>query len=244
MAGWKNGIRLPVEYLEEFAEKYPAEVGIPFTTACHPKLVTEEKINLLKKAGCVSLSIGIETGDDEYRKKILNRTDSIDDVVQAFTLAKNAGIRTMAFNMMGLPFYTREIYEKTIELNRAAGVKYPTVSFFYPFMGTKLREIAIENNFYDPEMDKTNPNMKIASPSLKFDNLSEEQLKEMYSVFALYVRLPEKYHKDIQRSETLDDTGKQLRKNLIEIYDNTIWKNIQWSILPDTFHASNYLRHP
>lgn len=221
----ENFLLAPVEYLEEFTYKYAKEVNLPFTTACHPKLVTKEKIKLLKKAGCVSLSIGIETGDTDYRRKILNRTDSVDDVVWAFSLAKDAGIRTMAFNMLGLPFYNRDIYEKTIKLNRKAGVKYPTVSFFYPFKGTKLRDIAIANKFYKPEMDRLTPNLKVGTPALVFNNLNESELKEMFNVFALYVKLPEYYWKYIRRSEKTDAVGKMLRNKLIEIYENTVWKN-------------------
>jgi radical SAM superfamily enzyme YgiQ (UPF0313 family) len=181
----------------------------------------------------VSLSIGIETGDSEYRREILNRTDSIEDIVRAFSLAKEAGIRTMAFNMMGLPFYSRRIYQETIQLNRRAGVKYPTVSFFFPFKGTKLREVAIENNFYHADMDKTNPNMKIGTPSLKFEDFTEGQLKEMFGVFALYVKLPEYYHKYIKRSEMTDQTGQRLRDKLIEIYEKTVWKDNRGSFVDD-----------
>jgi radical SAM superfamily enzyme YgiQ (UPF0313 family) len=229
----ENFLLAPVEYLREFAAKYSEQVVIGFTTACHPKLITEEKINLLKEAGCVSLSIGIETGDGEYRRKILNRTDSIEDVERAFRLAEEAGIRTMAFNMMGLPFYTREIYDETIRLNRRAGVKYPTVSFFFPFMGTKLREVAIENNFYNAGMDKGNPNMKIGTPSLVFEDFTEEQLKQMFGVFALYVKLPECYHKYIRRSESTDLVGVRLRDKLIEIYERTVWKDNRGTYVDD-----------
>ena len=115
-----------------------------------------------------------------------------------------------------------------------AGVKYPTVSFFYPFMGTKLREVAIENNFYRAEMDQANPNMKIGTPSLVFDEFSGEQLKEMFSVFALYVKLPGYYHVYIKRSEETDEVGVKLRSKLIEIYDNTVWKDNRGSFVDDS----------
>ncbi|MBN1974915.1 MAG: B12-binding domain-containing radical SAM protein [Sedimentisphaerales bacterium] len=226
----ENFLLTPVEYLKDFADKYAKEVNIPFTTACHPRLVTEEKIDLLKKAGCASLSIGIETGDAEYRKNILNRTDSIDDVVRAFHMAKNAGIRTMAFNMLGLPFYSRDIYDKTIELNRRSQAQYSTASFFYPFKGTKLREVAIKNKFYVSEMDVNCPMLRMGTPSLVFNEFDADELKEMFSVFGLYIKLPENYRKYIQRSEITDSIGLRLRNKLIEIYENTVWKNDGWFI--------------
>jgi len=184
----ENFLLVSISFLQEFVDKYKKEIGLPFTTACHPKVITDEKIKLLKEAGCVSLSIGIESGDTEYRKHVLNRSDSVEDIVRAFTLAKTVGIRTMSFNMIGTPFYTTDLYEKTIELNRRAGVSNPTISFFYPFKGTKLREIAIDNNFYKEENDIVNPIMKIGEPSLTFKNLSKKKLKNMFNTFADRVR--------------------------------------------------------
>lgn len=235
----ENFLLVSLPYLREFAKKYAECVGLPFTTACHPKLVTEEKIALLKEAGCVSLSIGIESGNSEYRKNILNRPDSIEDIKRAFSLAKNSGIRTMAFNMFGLPFYTRKIYEETIALNRQAGVEVPTASFFYPFKGTKLRDTSIKHGFYSEEMDALKPYMKMA-PTLTFENLSEDQLKQMFSVFTLYIKLPECYHTYIKRSEVLDSLGARLRTKLIEIYDNTVWRNGTGKFIDDN-NGGQYL---
>lgn len=221
----ENFLMAPVWYLEQFALEYPKKVDVPFTTACDPKTVTPEKIELLKKAGCVSLSIGIETGDARYRKDILNRRDTYGDIYRAFSLAKDAGIRTMAFNMMGLPYYNRDLYMKTIDLNRSAGVQNPTISFFYPFKGTKLRETAIAGGFYDEDDDKLGFRMEIGEPSLHFDNLSKSELKEMFNVFVLYVKLPKCYWKYIRRSEETDDVGKRLRTKLLQIFESTVWED-------------------
>lgn len=184
----ENFLLAPLKYLRQFSEEYRKEIDIPFTTACDPKRITSEKIDTIKEAGCVSLSIGIESGNDRYRKQVLNRKDSTEDVLKAFSLAKKAGIRTMAFNMIGTPFYTKSIYKETIDLNRKAGVDCSTVSFFYPFKGTELRSIAITNGFYSEEMDKINPTMKIGEPSLVFENLSRNELKEMFDTFVSKVK--------------------------------------------------------
>ena len=218
----ENFLLVSTAYLEDFADQYANRIGLPFTTACHPKLATKPKMDLLKKAGCVSLSMGIESGNSDYRKDVLNRPDGTDDIKRAFKLAKDAGIRTMAFNMMGLPFYTREIYEDTIRLNREAGVEYPTASFFYPFKGTRLRDVSIKNNFYDPKMDQLNPHMRMA-PSLIGGDLTTDQLKTMFNVFVLYIKLPKCYHEFVKRSETKDDVGEELRAELLKIYDDIVW---------------------
>jgi len=219
----------PQDNLEELSKAYKQEVNLPFAIETNPRSVSEEKVRLLKNMNCVSASLGVETGDMILRGKVLNRVDLENDIIKAFSLLKEAGIRTCSFNMLGLPFETRETYKRTIELNRKAGVQYPLVGFFYPFEGTKLREVSIKEGFFDPK-DKTTMIYRNDKPALHFKNLSEEQLIEMKKVFVLYIKLPEIYESFIKRSETRDEIGGELRKKLLEIYDKTVWENDGWYI--------------
>lgn len=219
----------PVRNLEDFAAAYIKDVNIPFVIETNPKSVTEEKVKLLKDMNCASASVAIETGDSDFRKRLLKRVDSEEDIVRAFSLLKDAGIRTCSFNMLGIPFESREGYLKTVELNKKANPQYPNISFFYPFEGTELRDISIKEGFFDP---KTEGKMvyRRDRPALKFDNLSEEELIELRNTFVLYVKLPKRYEAFIRRSEIQDGLGVELRKKLLEIYDRTVWNNDGWYI--------------
>lgn len=228
----------PLENLRELSDTYRQEVNIPFVTETNPKSVTEDKVKLLKNMNCVSVSLAIETGDPDLRKNLLNRVDSEGDIVRAFSLLKEAGIRTSSFNMFGIPFESRETYRRTVELNQKANAQYPNAGFFYPFEGTELREISIKEGFFDPENQGTTIYER-DKPALRFDNLGEKELIEMRNVFVLYVKLPEEYEPFIRRSEALDTVGRELRKKLLEIYDNTVWKNDGWYI--DDGFRDNYL---
>jgi radical SAM superfamily enzyme YgiQ (UPF0313 family) len=64
---------LSESWLVEFAEKYPREVGLPFFCNTRANLVTAEQVQFLKKAGCTSVSMGIETADDRIRNELLKR---------------------------------------------------------------------------------------------------------------------------------------------------------------------------
>ena len=217
----------PLNNLKELSEAYRAEVNLPFVIETNPKTVTPEKVKLLKAMNCVSVSMAIETGDAYLRRSILNRVDTETDIVNAFRLFKDAGIRTSCFLMLGLPFETRATYEKTIEIVRKADVQYPNIFFFYPFEGTELRKISIENGFFDAN----NEEKKIYRrdiPALNFPNLSQEELIEMRNVFILYVKLPEVFHSYIKKSEVRDRIGSELRKKLLEIYEEKVWSNDGW----------------
>lgn len=215
----------PLDTLKELSEEYRKRVNLPFSIETNPNSVTKEKAKLLKNMNCVNASLGIETGDQKLRKDVLNRIDSREDIMLAFKLLNKEGIRTSSFNMLGIPFETRETYEETIKINKDANVKYPSMAFFYPFEGTKLRDIAIQHKLFFPEGIDKNTDCKSNEPALHFKNLTKQELIEMRNVFVLYVKLPEEYYPFIRRSEKLDEIGKKLRKKLLEIYDNTVFKN-------------------
>ena len=212
----------PMHVLRHFSERYGEEINLPFGIMTNPHSVTEKKVALLKKMNCVSVAMGIETGNTELRKNILRRRDSEADILRAFKAFNDYGIKTTAFIMLGLPFETRATYESSIDLVRRAGVRYPGINFFFPFEQTELREIAIQNNFYDPEREKV---YQLNYPALTFPNLTSDELVQMRNVFNLYVKLPTIYHPYIKRSEVADDVGILLREKIFTIYDETVWAN-------------------
>lgn len=213
--------------LEELSDAYRREINIPFVIETNPKSVTEKKIKLLKNMNCVSASIAIETGDPHLRKNLLKRVDSEEDIVRVFSLFKKYNIRTASFNLLGIPFESRDTYRKTVELNKIANVQYPNISFFYPFEGTLLREVSVKEGFFNPDNKDTIVYQR-DNPALNFVSLSAKELLEMRNVFVLYVKLPKDYERFIRRSEKQDELGVKLRKKLSEIYDKTVWNNNGW----------------
>lgn len=229
----------PLDNLRKLSEIYRQEINTPFVIETNPKSVTKEKVKLLKNMNCVSASIAIETGDPHLRNNLLKRVDSEEDIVRAFSLFKESDIRTASFNLLGIPFESRNTYKKTVELNKRANVQYPNISFFYPFEGTLLREISIKEGFFDSN-NKDTIVYRRNKPALNFDELSAEELLQMCNVFVLYVKLPKDYEQFIRRSEKQDEIGIKLRKKLSGIYDKTVWKNNGW-YKDDGLH-NTYLR--
>ena len=57
----------PVTWLEKFARLYKKEINLPFVCNLQVKIVTEDKIRLLKEAGCTAVYMAIEAGNDSMR---------------------------------------------------------------------------------------------------------------------------------------------------------------------------------
>lgn len=212
----------PLDYFKTLAKQYAEKIGIPFTIMANARNVTAEKVALLKKMNCVSVTIGIETGNQELRKKILKRNETTEDIIRAVGLLNDAGIRTSAFNMLAIPFETRKTIFETIEINRKAKVQYPNAGFFFPLEETELHRIAVEEGFYDPEAGAV---FKNDEPTLTLPDISSEELVTLRERFTLYIKLPKALYPFIERSEQTDTIGEKLTTVLYKIYNRYVFSN-------------------
>lgn len=111
-----------------------------------PDMVTFDLLRRMREAGCIRVELGIETASDKgrrYLKKGLTEAA----IVEAFTAARRAGLSTMAFIMLNIPFETEEDLRKTKELVMRVNPDYLQVSFLTPYPGTPLYEEAQRNGW-------------------------------------------------------------------------------------------------
>lgn len=91
------------EWLREFLERYPAEIGLPFRIMGHPLLFQNDLAARLKKAGCHHIQLGIESFNPAVRKEVLLRQETNEQIVRALESIDAAGINFSADLIVGLP---------------------------------------------------------------------------------------------------------------------------------------------
>ena len=189
--------------LEIFANAYKREVDIPFYGMTHPLSVTEEKVKLLKEMGCYLMTVGIEVGNEQYRREILNRKGSNQAIINAFELFRKHGIYASAFGMLGLPYETREMVFETVDLFRKCKPRTYAVGIYKPFLGSRLRELSIREGFFDPANDDYN--YHDTTTVLSMPQFPREEIKKLYRTFYLYTKVPREKFSLVKQAET-DDT--------------------------------------
>jgi anaerobic magnesium-protoporphyrin IX monomethyl ester cyclase len=168
------------ERLQEFVEQYKRRIGLPFIIQTRPETINEHRVALLRSAGCAAISMGIESGSKRIRDEVLNRPMNDEVTIDAFKTVKKFGIRTSAFNMIGLPYETEEDILQTIELNKKAAPDSVGVSFFYPFKGTRLREVCEREGFIGKDSHEINIR---EGSMLEMPQIRKEKLNELRSTF-------------------------------------------------------------
>jgi len=103
--------------------------------------VDMEILTKLKKAGCVLVKFGIESGNPEILKKV-EKGITIEQAREAVKMAKKAKLRTEGLFILGHPNETKETMKDTINL--AVKLNTSTVAFgiMTPYPKTKVYEMA------------------------------------------------------------------------------------------------------
>ena len=125
-------------------------LNLPYGCMIRVEHASAENADLLKETGCQYVGMGIECGDETFRKTILNRKMSNARLEEGFSRFRARGIFTTAFNMIGFPVdYDDALTEATARLNRKIRPDYSQISIFYPFPGTRLYDYCVENDLID-----------------------------------------------------------------------------------------------
>jgi len=134
----------------EFIELYKREIDLPFSCNFRANLVKDDIVKALKDAGCFRIHFGVESGDDFIRNTILKRNISRQDMVEAFDACRGAGISTLSYNMVGLPYEDMPKALETIKLNAEMKTKRVVVSIFYPYPNTQAYDVCVKEGFIEP----------------------------------------------------------------------------------------------
>jgi len=139
-----------IKYVEKLFTLLKSELNVPYGCMARAENINERSIELFQKTGCKHVGLGIECGDEKFRRKYLNRFVSNDQIKKAFRLLKKAGIKTAAFNMIGWPFGNDDTLTKiTADFNKEVAPDFVQVTWFYPFPGTKLYDHCVNNDLID-----------------------------------------------------------------------------------------------
>jgi len=141
-------------------------------------LVDEEVLGLMKKSGCSMIAYGVESGNQKGLD-YLNKGTNIEQIRRAFELTRKAGIKPMAYFILGIPVETYEDEFKTIEFAKEIRPAYAQFSVLSPTPGTRLYSDAVEMGWYR-EVDAQNPMDKdIKRPAIINDNWDENKLNKI-----------------------------------------------------------------
>jgi len=158
----------------EFAEIYK-KYKIPFWCQTHVSTITESRVKLLKDMGVHRVAIGIESGDERYRRDMVRKYFTNNRAIKAFRILQSHGINASANNIIGLPLETKDNIKETIKLNKRLHREMPDMQLncyiYQPYYGTELRHFCDERKLLRKE-----PNTVHGDPSIDNPYVSDSDL--------------------------------------------------------------------
>ncbi len=205
---------------DEFKELY-MDYKIPFWMNTRAETVTPKRAKDLEDMNMLRCNIGIEHGNEAYRKKYLKRNVSDDLQIKAFHMLADRKYVAVANCIIGMPDENRELIFDTIRFVRKLpkNIDATGAYVFAPYHGTPLRDLAIKKG-YMKEEDIVSLSISAGGQSmLNMPQLPKEEISGLARTFAYYVKFPESRWGEIKKAEKFTPEGNEMHEILGKEYD-------------------------
>jgi anaerobic magnesium-protoporphyrin IX monomethyl ester cyclase len=133
------------------------DAAIPFECLSRVDLLDEEMVRLLQEAGCVRIAFGAESGSQKVLDA-MNKGTRVEQIRQAATLCRQAGIETYFYIMLGYPGEDWDDIHKTVDLLKETRPTQFSSTIAYPLPGTEFFEEVQHRMLDSPDWDYTAEN--------------------------------------------------------------------------------------
>ncbi len=141
------------DWMEEFLERYPKEVGLPFECLLIPPMLRPDMMRKLVDAGLVRVQTGIESGSSKESKEIHNRSPGNRSIMNFAEYNKELGLNIVYDVIIDNPHATEEMKMETAEF--LLDLPRPYDIYFYSlnyFPGTTLTKKGLDEGSLDPNL--------------------------------------------------------------------------------------------
>ncbi|MFO0598883.1 MAG: radical SAM protein [Myxococcaceae bacterium] len=180
------------EWIAEFTRRYAKEIKAPFQCLSHPRFMDREIAQMLKDAGCVHVQIGVQSADEEYKRRELLRWEKEADLEKALEAMAAAKLNVKLDHILGLPNEPLGAQEKA----RALYAKYPPrriQTFWLTYVpGIELTRRALETGVLtQDQVDLINRGQTrvFRHPHLEAERADAETVKAFYQRVDLLFRM-------------------------------------------------------
>lgn len=90
-------------WLRNFLDEYRREIDLPFQCLVHPRFMDDDIARWLKDAGCQHVQMGVQSVDEEYKRKQLLRMEQDSHLRAALASLRDADLDLKLDHILGLP---------------------------------------------------------------------------------------------------------------------------------------------
>ena len=154
--------------------------------------ISEELLKQMKKAGCIQVDFGVESGSPSVLKR-LKKGIEVGEIKRVFSFCRKVGMRTFANILINVPDETEEDINETIKLLDEIHPTITSFNIFIPFIGTEIytqyeHKIRLKPREYGllalpPRELAENPRFRFAKHNIDFNGFYVLNHKKYNSLF-------------------------------------------------------------
>lgn len=216
--------------MREFSEEVlRRNLKVRFNIRARVDTVDRETLVLLKRAGLRSIHMGVEAGTDRVLK-IMNKQITREQTERAFRIAREVGIETRGYFMVGYYDATPADVEEMIKFSASLGLDWASYSVATALPATDLYKVAQERGYVDGDFWRRytiDGGGRI--PQLETETFTAEQLRQYRTKAYLnfYLR-PDLLRRKLSKSEGREELMEMVGGATVlgEIVKSTLLKKI------------------
>ena len=199
-----NTFNVDLGRIELFCQKLiEQKINILWSTPVKVEIITKDVADLMKRAGCYNVGIGIESANNSILKKIRKNT-TIEQIEKGIAIFKEAGIEVLGQFVIGSPGETLDTVKESIEFAKKSKLDYIMFYSILPFKGTEQWDYAINKGDFPMrkihKFHTIKPRIVFETPEFNYND----------RLIAINLAKKEGYYSDSNDRNVLFDLGKEL----------------------------------
>jgi len=177
---------------------------LELTWYCHNGIRADkldlELTRLMKKAGCTSVALGIESGDEKIFNSI-KKGEKLSDIVAGVKLIRKAGMRVVGYFIIGLPGDTPESVKNTVAFMQGLKLDNYMFGILTPYPGTEAYDLVKQQGKILVDIKDTYHFSETVKAPLEYPAFTAREIEEAYyrASYQLLYAVKEKFNKKMGR---------------------------------------------
>jgi|GEM_PF-202660 len=143
--------------------------------------VSKELANIMFKAGCHTVTFGVESGDSKVFN-FINKGESLSQIERAVKIFKNAGIRVGGYFIIGLPYDNLKKTEQSLDFAKKIGLDWAHFNILSLYPGTYIWEWMRKNGKLIGDYREASHFGEKIKPTFETVNFSDKEMVKAYKM--------------------------------------------------------------
>jgi radical SAM superfamily enzyme YgiQ (UPF0313 family) len=110
---------------------------LPFSVYSRLDHLTDEKVSWIKKAGCIQIRVGIESGNEQVRNKYFDKELTNKQIHEGIEILHRHKVPSLGYFIVGAPGETKETIHQTFNFARSLQLSRAAFFMFKPLAHTQ-----------------------------------------------------------------------------------------------------------